>query len=131
MIGRRTLEIEALQRTARNHPDAVSEGVRERYAQADENSISTLQVTQPVRLAGQSLMPPPNVHYNTIAGSLSGQDPPGDGVVPLSSATLPGADSESVINYGHRLYGSEEAIAEVLRILRKDVADWHALRPEQ
>jgi hypothetical protein len=61
------------------------------------------------------------VAYHTIAGSLPGENPPGDGIVPLTSAVIPGAASTLVVEHGHRLYESEDAIAEVLRILRDDV----------
>jgi hypothetical protein len=45
--------------------------------------------------------------------------PPGDGVVPLESALLPGSASTLVIDSGHNVHMHPQAIAEVLRILRE------------
>jgi len=52
---------------------------------------------------------------------LPGRLPETDGAVPLASALLPGAASTLVVNWGHKLYESDEAVAEVLRILREDL----------
>jgi pimeloyl-ACP methyl ester carboxylesterase len=121
LVGRRAPEIQALSRLARAHPEAVRDDLRDAYREARLNSIHTLQVTHPVRRAGERLMPVHGVAYHTIAGSLPGENPPGDGIVPLTSAVIPGAASTLVVEHGHRLYESEDAIAEVLRILRDDV----------
>ena len=53
---------------------------------------------------------------------LLGRQPETDGVVPLASALLPGAASTLVVESNHKLYESDEAVAEVLRILREDIA---------
>ncbi len=58
------------------------------------------------------------VRYHTIAGDLHGQG--GDGVVPLASAWLPGADSTRVVDHGHTLYSDPEVIAQVLGILHEE-----------
>ncbi|MBU8977910.1 alpha/beta hydrolase [Lysobacter sp. MMG2] len=119
LVGRRTPELQALKRVADADPDAVRPELLEFYQQARLNSISTLQVMQPVRAAGESLMPVPGIAYHTIAGSQRGQIPPGDGVVPLESALLPGAASTRVLDAGHDVHMQPEAISEVLRILRE------------
>jgi pimeloyl-ACP methyl ester carboxylesterase len=126
IIGRHVPEMRVLQRLAREHPEVVSDAVRETYAQAAVNSIATLQAAQPVRAASQSLMPQPGIRYHTIAGSLPGEVPPGDGIVPLDSAKIAGAESTLVVQYGHQLYESDKVIAEVLRILHEDVAETDA-----
>jgi hypothetical protein len=41
-----------------------------------------------------------------------------DGVVPFASARLPGAASELVIEAGHSVQGTPQAILELRRILR-------------
>lgn len=119
LVGRRVPEIQALRRLASEHPEAVRESVRENYRLAALNSIATLQREQPVRLAGESLMPVPAIPYHTIAGSLPGQE--GDGAVPLDSARLPDAESTLVLDAGHDLYRHDAAIGEVLRILRLEI----------
>ncbi len=119
LVGRRTPELQSLKRVADADPASVRPQLLEFYQQARLNSISTLQVMQPVRAAGEALMPVEGIAYHTIAGSQRGQIPPGDGVVPLDSALLPGAASTLVIDSGHDVYMHPEAIAEVLRILRE------------
>lgn len=119
LVGRRTPELQSLKRMADADPDAVRPELRDFYRQARLNSISTLQVAQPVRVAGESLLPAAGIAYHTIAGSLPGHQPPGDGVVPLDSALLPGAESTLILPAGHDVHTQPEAVAEVLRILRE------------
>ena len=122
VVGRRVPEIQALRRLANDHPEAVRESVRESYRLAALNSIATLQRDQPVRQAGEKLMPVPGIPYHTIAGSLQGRMPETDGAVPLESALLPGAESTLVLDTGHDVYRHQEAVDEVLRILRLELA---------
>ncbi len=61
----------------------------------------------------------PAVPFHTILGEIE----PGagsDGVVDHASSHLPGAASVLVVEDGHSVHQSEEAVAEVLRILRVD-----------
>lgn len=122
LVGRRALEIQALRRLTLAHPEAVQDSVRESYRTAMLNSITTLQFAQPVRRAGETLMPAPGIAYHSIIGALRGREPQSDGVVPLSSALLAGANSTLVLDADHELYARDEAIAEVLRILREELA---------
>jgi pimeloyl-ACP methyl ester carboxylesterase len=127
LVGRRSPELQSLRRLAQKNPEAVREELRESYLEARLNSISTLQVSQPVRRAGESLMPVAGIPYHTIAGALPGRQPETDGVVPLASALLPGAASTRVVKSDHKVYESDEAVAEVLRILREDLAQQAAI----
>ncbi len=117
LVGRRAPEIQALRRLT-SQPAAVRPEVLESYRFARLNSITTLQAVQPVRLAGQSLLPAPGVRYHTIAGNLHGQG--SDGFVPLESAILPGAASTLVVDHGHALYRDPEVVAQVIGILREE-----------
>jgi len=121
LVGRRTPEIDALRRLARDHPSMVQPPLLDAYRQGWLNSITTLRRDQPVSRAGRALMPAPGIAFHTIAGALPGHDPPGDGVVPLDSALLAGAASTKVLPAGHDLYENPEAIAEVIRILHEDL----------
>jgi pimeloyl-ACP methyl ester carboxylesterase len=123
LVGGRSPEIQALSRFAREHPDMVHEVLRATYQQARVNSISSLQVSQPIRRAGQSLMPACGIAYHTIAAFLPGEEPASDGAVPLSSALLAGAASTLVVKSGHDVYDHDQAVAEVLRILREDLIE--------
>lgn len=123
LVGGRSAEIQSLSRFARDHPDMVHEALRETYQQARVNSISSLQTSQPIRRAGQSLMPAGGIAYHTIAGFLPDEEPASDGAVPLNSALLPGAASTLVVKSGHNVYDNDQAVAEVLRILREDLME--------
>ena len=119
LMGERTDEIRVLRQMMREHPELVREDLLAVYRSGKLNSISTLQVSQPVRRAGESLLPR-GIPYHVIAGELPGAVPPGDGVVPLSSALLPGAASTLVVRGGHDLCDNDAAVGEILRILRED-----------
>jgi hypothetical protein len=122
LVGHRTPELQPLRRVALAHPEAIQDDVREAYQQARLNSIFTLRVAQPVRRAAEVLLPAAGIAYHTIAGSLPGENPPGDGIVPIASAELPGAASTLIVESDHRLYQNEEAIDEIVRILHDDRA---------
>ncbi|MGO4220348.1 esterase/lipase family protein [Lysobacter sp. TAF61] len=121
LIGKRTPELQSLKRIADENPKAVQPELLMYFQQARLNSITTLQTKQPVREAGQVLMPVPGIAYHTIAGALPGRVPPSDGVVPLGSAIIPGAESTLVLPVGHDAHETDAGIAEVLRILRVSV----------
>jgi pimeloyl-ACP methyl ester carboxylesterase len=123
LVGGRAPEIQLLSHFARDHPDMVHETLRLTYQHARFNSITSLQTSQPVRRAGESLVPSGDIPYHTIAGVLPGIEPESDGAVPLSSALLPGAASTLIVRSGHNLYDNDEAVAEVLRILREDLME--------
>lgn len=123
LVGGRSSEIQSLSRFARDHPDMVHEALRDTYQQARVNSITSLQTSQPIRRAGESLMPAGGIAYHNIAGFLPGDRPASDGAVPLSSALLPGAASTLVVKSGHNVYDNDQAVAEVLRILREDLME--------
>ena len=120
LVGRGVPELETLREFALDHPEAVRPELLKSYQKANFNSISTLQISQPVRRAGQALMPGVGIPYHTIAGVLTDRVPETDGVVPFSSAYLPEAVSTLRVASGHKIYANQEAVAEVLRILRAD-----------
>lgn len=118
LVGRRVPELQALRAFAIDYPDLVRPELRESYQKANFNSISTLQISQPVRRAGETLLPAAGIPYHTIAGVLPGRTPETDGVVPFASAFLPSASSTLRVESDHQVYENPEAIAEILRILR-------------
>ena len=120
LAGRRTPEMKALGRIARSHPEVVRPELLSSYQVAAINSISTLRSSQPVRRASEKLMPAPGIPYHTVAGKLPGHSPEGDGVVPLSSAVMAGAESTAIVASGHDVYANDQAIFEILRILKLD-----------
>ena len=121
LVGNNTPEIRGLRKIAQDNIDAVQPDLREIYQRGAINSISTLERKQPVRIAGEMLLPRANIPYHTIAGVLPGSQPPGDGAVPLESARIAGAASTLVIDSRHQIYDNPEAVAEVVRILHEDL----------
>ncbi|MEG3191568.1 esterase/lipase family protein [Lysobacter sp. D1-1-M9] len=121
LVGRRAQEMRSLQKVASRQPHSVVDGVRQSYLQARLNSISTLQTFQPVRAASESLLPIKGVRYHSIVAVKPGSHPPGDGAVPVSSAELEGATSTTYVQGGHGLPMNDDAVADVLRILRESL----------
>ncbi|WP_407353783.1 esterase/lipase family protein [Luteimonas sp. R10] len=120
LVGRRTPEIRALRRIARQNAAAVPEALRKTYLRGSINSISTLRGSQPVMRVARSLPPAPGIPYHSIAGHLPGTVPPSDGVVPVHSALLEGSASMLVVPSRHNVHEHDLAIAEVVRILHED-----------
>ena len=121
LVGRRAPEMQSLKRLANANPMAVRAELRDAYQQGNLNSISTLRPSQPVSRAGVALMPAPGVSYHVISGVLPSRHPAGDGAVPLSSTLLPDAASTLIVSSAHDVYANDQAINEVLRILRQDI----------
>lgn len=115
-------ELDALVRVAAENRAHENPQLAEDYERYGLSSISTLRDAQPVSHAAQSLMPVKGVRYYTFAGKLPGTNPPGDGFVPLKSATIPGAVSTTVVKDGHQLYLNDEVLAKILDILRQPPA---------
>lgn len=120
LVGRRTPEIKALQRIARQNTAAVPEALQKAYLQGSINSITTLRGSQPVMRVARSLPPAPGIPYHSIAGHLPRTAPPSDGVVPVQSALLDGSTSVLIVPSGHNVHEHALAIAEVIRILHED-----------
>lgn len=67
------------------------------------------------------VMPSPTIPYHSIMGNLSKTHDVAqmsDGIVPYTSSHLEGAVSEKVIDGGHSIHETSEAILELRRILR-------------
>lgn len=119
VVKPRSDELEALARLVKNNPTRVRPETMANYKLFGLSSISTLRMDQPVSRAASTLIPVPGVRYYTIAGNLAGEDIPGDGVVPVQSAYLPGAVSTNTVSSGHRVYRSDEAIKIIVDALEQ------------
>jgi hypothetical protein len=119
LVTPRASELDVFRRYVKANPSTVPRSLLLEYMHKGLSSISTLSTTQPVSRAAQALMPAAGIRYFTIAGSLPGAKVPGDGVVPLASAILRGAESTTIVNSAHDVYDNDEAIAQVIRILRE------------
>lgn len=78
------------------------------------SGIDDLRPDAPHLLAYAQMPIKPGVPYHTIAGNGAGDS---DGVVPLESALLDGAESELVLDAGHDVHAHPLAIRELRRIL--------------
>lgn len=60
------------------------------------------------------------IPVHSVIGDKAGRDAPGgtDGIVPYSSSHIDGVESELIVDSGHSVQKSPEAIREVARILR-------------
>jgi len=119
VVHAHTPELDALHRVIDDNAAHESPLLAQDYASHGLSSISTLRAAQPVSRAAQSLMPAQGVRYYTFAGDLPGSAPPGDGIVPLTSAVIPGAVSTTIVKDGHQLYLNDEVLAKIVDILRQ------------
>jgi pimeloyl-ACP methyl ester carboxylesterase len=87
------------------------------------NSIDTLAPNDPFVKFMNTLPLSRGVAYHSIIGDRGRGDTPNssDGVVPYWSSHLDGAESETIVSSGHGANQNPEAIAEVIRILKKRV----------
>jgi len=87
------------------------------------NSISTLRPDSPVTGMLANFPIDRHVTFHTISGIKRNplgkiNEPPTDGIVPLSSAVLPGADCEVGVYSGHGAHTTDEAIQVVQSLLK-------------
>lgn len=118
LIPRRAPEVLALRRIARANPGARQPTMRRVLVQGWINSVATLQADHPVRMATESLLPPKNVRYYTIAGVKKRPQKADRRSGVAGQCNHPGAES-LVVRGSHRLHDSPEVIAAVVRILRE------------
>ena len=88
------------------------------------NSIDTLAPNDPFIKEMNTLPMPKRIPYHSIIGDRGRGDTPNssDGVVPYWSSHLDGAESEKIVPSGHAAHRDPQAIAEMVRILKKPIA---------
>ena len=84
------------------------------------NSVDSLSPKSRFLQAVNTIPMTPGVAYNTIIGDRGRGDSPNssDGVVPYWSSHMKGAESEDIVPSDHNAHQNQQAIAEVLRILK-------------
>jgi pimeloyl-ACP methyl ester carboxylesterase len=89
------------------------------------NSVDTLEPNDRFVLAVNRLPIAPGIPYHSIMGDCGRGDTPNssDGIVPYWSSHLEGAKSELVVNSDHGAQYNPQAIQEVGRILKLNLAD--------
>jgi len=101
-----------------NGPDAFKD---ENFGGASINAIGNLRVDSPLLLAVSRLPVAPGVPYHTIAFRFAGHAP-NDLVVPLWSARLEGAASETILPGTHGSEQDPPSLGEISRILLEHLA---------
>ena len=88
------------------------------------NSIDTLAPNDPFIKEMNTLPMAKRIPYHSIIGDRGRGDTPNssDGVVPYWSSHLDGAESEKIVPSGHAAHRDPQAIAEMVRILKKHIA---------
>ena len=88
------------------------------------NSVDTLEPNDRFVLAVNKLPITPGIPYHSIMGDRGRGDTPNssDGIVPYWSSHLDGAQSELIVDSGHGAQSNPEAIHEVARILKENLA---------
>ena len=88
------------------------------------NSVDTLEPDDRFVLAVNKLPITPGIPYHSIMGDRGRGDTPNssDGIVPYWSSHLAGAQSELIVNSGHQAQDNLQAIQEVERILKANLA---------
>jgi pimeloyl-ACP methyl ester carboxylesterase len=88
------------------------------------NSVDTLEPNDRFVRAVNKLPITPGIPYHSIMGDRGRGDTPNssDGIVPYWSSHLDGAQSELIVNSGHGTQYNPEAIREVERILKQNLA---------
>lgn len=111
---------------------AVAEAVAQDLPETAERlrttptSIDQLDAANPFLQATSRLSIAPGIPYHSIIARNDPTDPPessSDGVVPFTSAYLPGAASTLLVNAGHGVQQTPEAIVEIRRILHLHLAE--------
>jgi pimeloyl-ACP methyl ester carboxylesterase len=88
------------------------------------NSVDTLAPNNRFVVAVNKLPITPRIPYHSIMGDRGRGDTPNssDGIVPYWSSHLDGAQSELIVNSGHQAQYNPQAIREVERILKANLA---------
>jgi pimeloyl-ACP methyl ester carboxylesterase len=100
---------------------------------ASPTSIHQLDTANPFLQATSRLSIALDVPYHSIIARNNPADPPessSDGVVPFTSAYLPGAASTLLVNAGHGVQQTPEAIVEIRRILHLHLQQ-HAIQESE
>ena len=114
-------QVGRLRRLIDDNPDAISERLRGRLP----TSVDMMDRNSELLKAVYRLPIASRVRYHSVIGtgkSMCGE--PADGVVPVSSAHLPGAVSEFHVDATHtRVHRRLETIDEIVRILGEHLAE--------
>ncbi|WP_412852509.1 esterase/lipase family protein [Ectothiorhodospira shaposhnikovii] len=119
---------------------AVAEAIAQDLPESAERlrgtptSIHQLDAANPFLQATSRLGIAPGIDYHSIIARNDPSDPPensSDGVVPFASAYLPGAASTLLVNAGHSVQQTPEAIVEIRRILHLHLVEHGLIKPPE
>ena len=113
---------EAFRSVLENHLDQINPFIVRLIKEGKLSSIRTLSASSPALMALAAI--PPAIPFHSIIG----QKNPGpvergsDGVVAYASSHLEGAESETIIPFGHETFLHPDAVTEIKRILHAHLA---------
>ena len=109
---------EAFRSLLENHLDQINPFIVRLIKEGKLSSIRTLSANSPALMALAAI--PPAVPFHSIIGQkIPGPVHTGtDGVVAYASSHLDGAESETIIPFGHEAFLHPDAVTEIKRILR-------------
>jgi triacylglycerol esterase/lipase EstA (alpha/beta hydrolase family) len=109
---------EAFRSLLENHLDQINPFLVRLIKEGKLSSIRTLSANSPALMALAAI--PPAVPFHSIIGQkIPGPVHTGtDGVVAYASSHLDGAESETIIPFGHEAFLHPDAVTEIKRILR-------------
>ena len=113
---------EAFRSLLENHLDQINPFIVRLIKEGKLSSIRTLSANSPALMALAAI--PPAVPFHSIIGQkIPGPVHTGtDGVVTYTSSHLDGAESETIIPFGHEAFLHPAAVTEIKRILRAHLA---------
>jgi pimeloyl-ACP methyl ester carboxylesterase len=114
-----------LRRVSEANPGAVTPAMQRILEKGGPTSIRALAPDYPLLQVFAEMPIDERVPYHSIMGDRGESDGKKrtDGVVPYESSHLEGAESELVVPSGHSAYAHPLAIAEIKRILKKNLAE--------
>jgi triacylglycerol esterase/lipase EstA (alpha/beta hydrolase family) len=110
---------EAFRSLVENHRDQINPFIVRLVKQGKLSSIRTLSANSPALMALAAI--PPAVPFHSIIGQRNAgpRHLGNDGVVAYSSSHLEGAESESIVRFGHETFLHPDAVTEIKRILHR------------
>lgn len=120
-VRRPRIVIEAMRQLTASNPGMLRPYIAREGALGGPTSLMSLAPDDPLLNTLAAL--PIGAPFHSIVGDrgLGGATHSSDGVVPYSSAHLPGAESEKIVPAGHIVFSNPAAVSEIKRILEENL----------
>jgi hypothetical protein len=120
-VRRPRIVMEAMRQLTASNPGILRPYIAREGARGGPTSLMSLAPDDPLLNTLAAL--PIGVPFHSIIGDrgLGSATHSSDGVVPYSSAHLPGAESEKIVPAGHIVFSNPAAVSEIKRILEENL----------